>query len=72
MNISAIALGGVQNAAAKFERSAARLAAADPSDTVDLSTTAVDLLASRNQFEANIKLMQIADRMYKQTLDVLE
>jgi flagellar hook protein FlgE len=70
MNISAIALGGLQNAETKFERSAARLTAADPSDTVDLSSAAVDLLSSRNEFEANIKVMQTADRMYKQTLNL--
>lgn len=70
MDISAIALGGLQDAQAKLERSAARLAAANPSDTVDLSTAAVDLLSSKSIFEANIEVLKIADRMYKQTLDL--
>jgi flagellar hook protein FlgE len=71
MDISAIALGGLQTAQSNFERAAARLATADVSDTVDLSTAAVDLITARNQFEANIKVMHTANETFKKTLDLL-
>lgn len=71
MEISAIALGGLQSAQAKFERSAARVASAGASDTVDLSSAAVDLLSAKNEFQLNIKMLKAADDMLKQTLDIL-
>jgi flagellar hook protein FlgE len=41
-----------------------------PGDTVDLSSAAVDLLQSKNDFEANTKVLQVEDQMSKSLLDI--
>ena len=69
MDISAIALDGMNQASARFDRAARQLtAAATPipeEDSVDLSTAAVNLLAARNQFAASAKVAHVADDLLK-------
>jgi flagellar hook protein FlgE len=74
VEISSIALGGLQQTSANFDQAAAHLTAAASTaagDSVDLSIAAVDMLAARNQFTASLKVVQIADRMQRNTLDLL-
>jgi flagellar hook protein FlgE len=75
MDLSAIALSGLQAAGAAVERAGRRVTAAtspeSAADTVDLSTAMVGLLASQRQFEANLKVFQTADEMDRHTIDVL-
>ena len=70
MQISAIALQGLEKAQTQFDRSASRLAAA-PADTVDLSSEAVSLIAARNSFETNLKVLEIAAKMQSAALNLL-
>lgn len=78
MDISSIALQGLQQAQSQFENSAIRVSnagAASPNgsgiDTVDLSSAAVQMLASKNQFTANINVLKIADEMQKSIINLL-
>ncbi len=41
------------------------------SDTVDLSTSMVSLMQSRNSFDANSKVFKVADDMQKSLLNVI-
>jgi len=72
MNISAIALGGLQQAQADLERVSKQVA--NPKshvDSVSLSSEAVAMISAKNQFEANISLLKTADEMEKNALAVL-
>jgi flagellar hook protein FlgE len=40
-------------------------------DVVDLSTSMVSLLQSRNSFDANTKVFKVADEMQKSLLNVI-
>jgi hypothetical protein len=75
MDICSVALAGMERAAARVERSAARLAtAADvsaPSDGLDLSQEVVSLLAARNDFAVQSRVVLTADEMQRQVLDLL-
>jgi outer membrane murein-binding lipoprotein Lpp len=65
---------GIEAAEQKFEKAAGRIARAPDQgspDVVDLSAEMVNLLESRNQVAANVKVAQVGDRMAKQMLDVL-
>ena len=42
-----------------------------PVDTVELSDAAVSLLSARNEYAANIKVIQTADEMQRHMLDLL-
>ncbi len=69
MDISAIALGGLQQAQASLERVSRKIASGeDPVDTASLSTEVVALLSAKNQFAANIKVMQAANEMEMSSL----
>ncbi len=77
MNISAIALAGVQQADARFSNAAARLASigADSPDgvtpdVVDLSTV-VELQSARNQFDMNLAVVKKANEMEQKVVDLL-
>ena len=61
------ALDGLLHSSAQFDRAAKYIARAtyQQSDTLDLSAAAVALIQSRNNFEANSKVAQIADEMEK-------
>lgn len=73
MNIVGTALGGMQNAQSTLEKTAERIAAVSPesSDSVDLSSEMVAMLAARNQYQTNARVIQSADDMQKKLLDLL-
>jgi flagellar hook protein FlgE len=55
------------------EKAAGRIAtAAEPaSDTIDLSTEIAALIAGRNQFQSNARVIRTGDEMQKMLLDLL-
>ncbi len=65
MSITGVALGGMEEARKKLERTAERIARpeAPPEDMVEL-------LSARNQFETNARVIQTADEMQKRLLDI--
>ena len=78
MELSAIALRGLDAAQAGLDQAAGRIArvtepasVAAPADTVDLSTAIVGLLAARQDFAVNVKVLKTADEMERQALDLL-
>jgi flagellar basal body rod protein FlgG len=73
MDVMSVALGGMQNAQSTLQRTAERVAAVSPetSDSVDLSSQMVAMLAARNQFQANARVIQTADDMQKKLLNIL-
>jgi flagellar hook-associated protein FlgK len=82
MDVMNAALGGMLIAQSSLERTAQRIAgastqsiqpppAAQPPDSVDLSTEAVALLAARNQFQASAQVFQAGDKMQKKLLDIM-
>jgi flagellar hook protein FlgE len=70
MDVSSIALQGMQQAQLQLENSARRVASAN-SDTVDLSQEMVSLLTAKNQFAANSNVVKIADEMQKSVINLL-
>ena len=78
MDLSSIALRGLDQAQTRFERAAVGVAGvtgASPDgaaiDTVDLSTAMVSLLSTQNDVEANVKLLKIANDIQRQIIDLL-
>ena len=77
VNLTAIALSGLEQATAQFERAAVQVAGGSgPSggagrDVVDLSAAAVGMLVARNDFGANIQVLKVADEMQRHTIDLL-
>ncbi len=78
MEIFSIALQGLEQAQARVEKAAGRLASvgADssngvPVDSVDLSREMVALLLAKNAFAANIGMLKIANEMQGRVLDLL-
>jgi flagellar hook-associated protein FlgK len=74
VEISAIALGGMNQAQTRLEGTANRLAkAADPAaaDTVDLSAEMVALMEARNAFAVNAKVAATGDELQKSVIDLL-
>jgi hypothetical protein len=71
MDVSAIALQGLERAQGQVDSAARRIAAQPADDAVGLSEEAVALMSSKNQFTANVKVMKIADRIQKTTLSLL-
>jgi len=77
MELSAIALQGLQQAQGQLEKTATRIAQAglppadQPSDPVSLSDEMVSLLQAKTDFEANLRVAHTADELQKQTLDLL-
>jgi hypothetical protein len=78
MEISAIALQGLNQAQAQVQQAGGRLASmgassvdGTPVDTADLTDATVSLLAGKNAFAADIQLLKVADEMQKQTLNLL-
>ena len=70
------ALEGMSRAETQFNKAAGDIARApvtSPSggDVVDLSASAVALMESKNSFEANSKVFQVADQMSKDLLSVI-
>jgi flagellar hook protein FlgE len=73
MNVLGAALGGMQDAQSRFEKAAEKIAGApiQPSDSVDLSTDMVEMLAARNQYLSNARVVQTGDDMQKKLLNIL-
>ena len=73
-----IPLAGMSQAVSRLNTAASRIARAplqgtppDAQDSVDLSSEMVALLASRNDFEANTKVVKTFDEMTKTLLNIL-
>ena len=74
MDISAIALGGLNQAQTNFETAARRIASVGsgaPEDSVDLTSSIVSLIQAKNDFAANLKTVKVADEMQRTALDLL-
>jgi flagellar hook protein FlgE len=78
MDVSTIALQGLQQAQAQFDAAAQRVAgtgSATPAgasvDTVSLSDNAVAMLSAKSQFAANLNVLKIADNMQKNLVNLL-
>jgi hypothetical protein len=78
VDISAIALSGLEQAQTEFCQAARKLASAassspDPTgaDTFDLSTQTVSLLSAKNAFELNLSALKVANQMQGRLIDVL-
>jgi flagellar basal body rod protein FlgG len=72
MSVSSIALNGLNQAQATLENVGKRISgAAGRGDAVDLSTDAVNLIQAKSDFEANIKVLEIADEQNKSAIDLL-
>ena len=55
----------------RTESRSCRLRSLEQGDQVDLSTEAVALLQSKNSFEANTKVVKVADQMDRTLLDMM-
>jgi len=63
------ALEGIQRAETGFNRAAANIATPTPSES--MPSDVVDLLQSRNDFEANLRVIEVSDQMTQSTLSLL-
>ncbi len=73
MEVLPVALAGLNRAEGRLDQAAGRIAAwgTPAGDTVDLSAEMINLLQARTEFEANAKVVNIADEMRRRLLDVL-
>jgi flagellar hook protein FlgE len=78
MDISAIALQGLDQASAQLETAVAGIAsagAASPDganlDTVSLSEEVVALVSAKTMYSANLSTLKTADQIQKSTIDVV-
>jgi flagellar hook protein FlgE len=72
MDVSTIALGGLDQAQSLLDSTANQIAnLGSKSDTVDLSQAAVSLLQTRADFEANLATVKVSDQMTQSLFDVL-
>ncbi|HVM92756.1 MAG TPA: hypothetical protein VMT67_08100 [Terriglobales bacterium] len=78
MDISAIALQGLQQADAQLQTAAVQIASASAVtpdgtgiDTVTLSAEMVALMSAKNQVAINAEVMKTADELQQTTLDVM-
>jgi len=78
MEISAIALQGLQAADQQLDKAAASIASAAslspdtaPADAVDLSAEMIALLAAKNAFAANLATLKVADDVQKSAIDLI-
>jgi len=69
------ALQGLSSAETQFNQAAQQIArapvASGGQDTVDLSTAAVALIQSRNNFDANTKTIKVEDEMNQSLLNAI-
>jgi flagellar hook protein FlgE len=77
MDISAIALQGLDQASAQLDASAAQIAsagAASPNgsnpDVVNLSAEMVALMSAQNSFSINLATLETADQMQQNVIDL--
>ncbi|HEY1340108.1 MAG TPA: hypothetical protein VGF59_21495 [Bryobacteraceae bacterium] len=74
MDVTAIALQGLEQAEVHFERAAKQAGAmnkVEAGDSVDLSAAAVELLAARAEFAANLKMRKMAGEIERGAIDLL-
>lgn len=72
MNISSIGVSGMTRATDRFEASAARIARTGTGlETGDLAESIIDMKTAQIDFEANVKVVKMANDMVKTTLDML-
>ncbi len=78
MDLSAIALQGLEQGQAQLEQAAIRLAGAGAEspdganlDTVDLSVEIVALMSAKTQFSANLSTLKTADQIQKNVIDLM-
>lgn len=72
MNVTSVAMNGLHQAEAGFQKAASQLSsAADSADSVSLSDAAVGMMESRNEYSANIQTLKVADRMDKEAIDII-
>jgi hypothetical protein len=76
MDISAVALQGLEGAQGRFDSAASKLSSAAlpvavTGEVTDVSQATVDLLAAKNDFEGNLKVMRAADEMERATINIL-
>ena len=73
MDVMSVALSGMQNAQSTIQKTAESIATVSPetSDSVDLSSQMVAMLAARNQYQTNARVIQTADDMQKKLLNLL-
>ena len=78
MDLSAIALQGLQQADAQLETAAARIASSGTSspdganlDSVDLSAEMVALISAKDQFSANLSTLKTSDEIQKNLIDMM-
>ena len=78
MDLSAIALQGLERGQAQLEQAAARLAGAGAEspdganlDTVELSAEIVALMSAKTQFSANLSTLKTADQIQKSAIDLM-
>ena len=73
MNVTSIALGGLQQAEAGIQKAASTVAeGASTEDTVSLSDAAVSLIQGRNDFSANIQTLKAGDQMEKEAIGLID
>jgi flagellar hook protein FlgE len=77
MDLSAIALQGLEQGQVQLEKAAIKLAGAGAAsadgtslDTVDLSAEIVALISAQTQFSASLSILKTAGEIQKNTLDV--
>jgi hypothetical protein len=78
MDLSAIALQGLQQADAQLNAAASKIASFEASspdgaglDSVDLSAEVVALMSARNQSEANLATLHTASEIQKNVIDLM-
>ena len=78
MDVSAIALQGLQQADVQLENAAARIASFGAAsaegtglDVVDLSAEMVALISAKNQSSANLASLKTADEIQKNIVDLM-
>lgn len=76
MDLSAIALQGLNQADALLEQAAVTIASGGASggssvNTADLASEIVDLSSAKNQFAVNLSTLKVADEIQKTTVDLI-
>lgn len=78
MDVSSIALQGLEQASAQVDAAAVRIASAGavaggaaPVDVVSLSEEMVALMAAKTAFAANVSVMKTAEQMQQSLLNVM-
>ena len=78
MDISSIALQGLEQAQLQLQSAASQLSSAttassagSPADTVDLSVAAVSMISAKEQSSTSVDAMKIADEVQKTLLSLL-